>query len=454
MDFLVVDDDQIFREATCLLIEEEGHFATSASTGDLALERVREDKFDAVLLDLHLGRQNGLMLLPMLLKVKPNLPVVMFSAQGTVKTAVQALHHGAVDFLEKPFTRDQFHAVLARLRRISEMGRKIERLEEQVKEVQSQSPEPLIDFETPVMRAVMDVLLRAAKSSASVLILGESGTGKSVAAKALHAQSHLNEKPFVTVSCPALSKELLESQLFGHVRGSFTGAMRDHWGKVKAAEGGTLFLDEIGDLPIEIQPKLLRLLQEKEYERVGETVTRRSDVRIVAATNRDLKKRVAEGAFREDLYYRLNVITVEMPPLRARPRDVLRFAEHYVQHCSVQFGRKVDGFTDEAAESIRRYTWPGNLRELRNTIERAVILAPEKRIGLSDLPVEIRQNLAGPGVPTDQPLQTGAMVTLQALEEQHIQRVLEVTTSMNEAAEILGIDQATLYRKRKKMGIK
>ncbi|HYD85310.1 MAG TPA: sigma-54 dependent transcriptional regulator, partial [Opitutus sp.] len=301
MDFLVVDDDQIFREATCLLIEEEGHFATSASNGDVALERVREDKFDAVLLDLHLGRQNGLTLLPMLLKVRPNLPIVMFSAQGTVKTAVQALHQGAVDFLEKPFTRDQFHAVLARLRRISEMGRKIERLEEQVKEVQSQSPEPLIDFETPVMRAVMDVLLRAAKSNASVLILGESGTGKSVAAKALHAQSHLSERPFVTVSCPALSKELLESQLFGHVRGSFTGALRDHWGKVKAAEGGTLFLDEIGDLPLEIQPKLLRLLQEKEYERVGETVTRRSDVRIVAATNRDLKKRVAEGAFREDL---------------------------------------------------------------------------------------------------------------------------------------------------------
>jgi len=454
MDFLVVDDDQIFREATCLLIEEEGHFATSASNGDVALERVKEDKFDAVLLDLHLGRQNGLQLLPQLLKLRPNLPVVMFSAQGTVKTAVQALHHGAVDFLEKPFTRDQFHAVLARLRRINEMGQKIERLEEQVKEVQSQSPEPLIDFETPVMRAVMDVLQRAAKSTASVLILGESGTGKSVAARALHAQSHLADRPFVTVSCPALSKELLESQLFGHVRGSFTGAMRDHWGKVKAAEGGTLFLDEIGDLPLEIQPKLLRLLQEKEYERLGETVTRHSDVRIVAATNRDLKKRVAEGAFREDLYYRLNVITVEMPPLRARPKDVLRFAEHYVKHCAVQFGRKVEGFTDEAADCIRRYSWPGNLRELRNTIERAVILAPEHLIGLSDLPIEIRQGGGHPGAIGDAPLQTGAMVTLQALEEQHIRRVLEVTSSMNEAAEILGIDQATLYRKRKKMGLK
>jgi len=178
MDFLVVDDDQIFREATCLLIEEEGHFATSASNGDVALERIKEDKFDAVLLDLHLGRQNGLQLLPQLLKLRPNVPVVMFSAQGTVKTAVQALHHGAVDFLEKPFTRDQFHAVLARLRRINEMGQKIERLEEQVKEVQSQSPEPLIDFETPVMRAVMDVLKRAAKSTASVLILARAARAR------------------------------------------------------------------------------------------------------------------------------------------------------------------------------------------------------------------------------------------------------------------------------------
>jgi NtrC-family two-component system response regulator AlgB len=454
MDFLVVDDDQIFREATCLLIEEEGHFATSASNPDVALERVREDKFDAVLLDLHLGRQSGLALIPMLLKVRPNLPIVMFSAQGTVKTAVQAMHQGAVDFLEKPFTRDQFHAVLARLRRLNEMGRQIERLEQEVKESQAQSPEPLIDFETPVMRAVMDVLMRAAKSTASVLILGESGTGKSVAARALHEQSHFRDNPFVTVSCPALSKELLESQLFGHVRGSFTGALRDHWGKVKAAEGGTLFLDEIGDLPLEIQPKLLRLLQEKEYERVGETITRRSDVRIVAATNRDLKKRVAEGAFREDLYYRLNVITVEMPPLRARPRDVLRFAEHYVRHCAVQFARKVEGFTDEAADCIRRYSWPGNLRELRNTIERAVILAPDTMITAADLPAEIRQNLAGPGVANDAPLHAGAMVSLQSLEEQHIRRVLEVTASMNEAAEILGIDQATLYRKRKKMGMK
>ena len=344
MDFLVIDDDKVFREATCLLIEDEGHRADTAATAEVALTLLREEKFDAVLLDLNLGRDNGLTILPQILKIRPNLPVVMFSAQGTVRKAVQAIHLGAVDFLEKPFTREQFHAVLARVQKFSQMGIQIERLEQEVKETHAENPEPLFDFETPAMKSVMDVLKRSAKTSASVLILGESGTGKSVAARALHENSHLADKPFVTVSCPTLSKELLESTLFGHVRGAFTGAIRDQWGKVRAASGGTLFLDEIGDLPMEIQPKLLRLLQEREYERVGETVTRQADVRIVAATNRDLKKRVSDGAFREDLYYRLNVISVKMPALRERPGDLLRFARHYLKHFAKQCGRPVESF--------------------------------------------------------------------------------------------------------------
>jgi two-component system, NtrC family, response regulator AlgB len=451
MDFLVIDDDKVFREATCLMIEDEGHYADTAANAEVALGRLREDKFDAALLDLNLGRENGLTVLPQLLKVRPNLPVVMFSAQGTVKSAVKALHLGAVDFLEKPFTREQFHTVLARLQRFSQMGRQIEQLEQEVKETQAQNPEPLFDFATPNMQAVMEVLLRSAKTPASVLILGESGTGKSIAARAVHANSHLADKPFVTVSCPTLSKELLESTLFGHVRGSFTGAMKDHWGKVKAASGGTLFLDEIGDLPLEIQPKLLRLLQEREYERVGENVIRQADVRIVAATNRDLKKRVAEGAFREDLYYRLNVITVEMPPLRARPGDLLRFAEHYLKHFAEQCGRPLEGFTEEAAAAIRLYPWPGNLRELRNAIERAVILASGKRVSENDLPGELRPaaTTANGAVPAE----AGAMVSLERLEEMHIRRILERTATLVQAAEILGIDQATLYRKRKSLGI-
>jgi len=301
------------------------------------------------------------------------------------------------------------------------------------------------------MKGLMDILGRAAKSSASVLLLGESGTGKSVAARGLHAQSHLADKPFVTVSCPSLSRELLESQLFGHVRGAFTGAIRDHWGKVKAADGGTLFLDEIGDLPLEIQPKLLRLLQEREYERVGETVTRSAAVRVVAATNRDLKERVAAGAFREDLYYRLNVITVQMPPLRERLQDIQRFAEHYLQHYSARYGRAVKSFTPEALGLLRRYPWPGNLRELHNVIERSVILAKSDLIEVMDLPLEIGR-LASEEV-SGAEVSIGGMISLKSLEDLHIRRVIENTSGFGEAAEILGIDQATLYRRRKKMGL-
>jgi NtrC-family two-component system response regulator AlgB len=454
MDFLVIDDDKVFREATCLLIEDEGHFAETAANAEVALTLIKEGKFDAALLDLNLGRDNGLTVLPQLLKLRPNLPIVMFSAQSTVKKAVQAIHLGAVDFLEKPFTRDQFHAVIARVQKFSQMGQQIERLEQEVKETQAQHPEPLFDFETPAIQKVMEVLKRSANTSASILILGDSGTGKSVAARALHESSHLAGRPLVTVSCPTLSKELLESTLFGHVRGSFTGALKDYWGKVKAAEGGTLFLDEIGDLPIEIQPKLLRLLQEREYERVGETVTRTADVRIVAATNRDLKKRVAEGAFREDLYYRLNVISVRMPSLRERPGDLVRLADHYLKHFAESCARNITGFTPDAEGAIRSYTWPGNLRELRNAIERAVILAAGNRVTAADLPLELR---ADPGAAVNgegsELIIPGGPVTVEKLEEAHIRKVLERTDSMVDAARVLGIDQATLYRKRRKMGL-
>ena len=265
------------------------------------------------------------------------------------------------------------------------MGQKIETLEREVSESKTNSLEPVFDFTTPAMCEAMGVLMRAAKTPASILILGESGTGKSVAARAIHQNSHLADKPFVTVSCPSLSKELLESELFGHVRGAFTGAVKDHWGKVRAANGGTLFLDEIGDLPMEIQPKLLRLLQEREYERLGDNTVHTANVRVIAATNRNLKERVAAGLFREDLFFRLNVITVEVPPLRSRPDDLERLAEHFLQHFALQCARRIDGFSHEALAVIRRHSWPGNLRELCNSIERAVILATGSTITPQDL---------------------------------------------------------------------
>lgn len=453
MDFLVIDDDKTFRDATCFLIEEAGHYAEGVDSGQLGLTWLKEDKWDAVLLDVNLGRENGLDVLVEIQKQFPLIPVVIFTAQGSVKNAVEAMRRGAVDFLEKPFQREQFATVLARLQRLRQMGQRIERLEQVVTETRAQCLEPIFDFTTPIMQEAMDVLMRAAKTPASILILGESGTGKSVAARAVHEKSHLADKPFVTVSCPSLSKELLESELFGHVRGSFTGAIKDHWGKVRAAEGGTLFLDEIGDLPLEIQPKLLRLLQEREYERLGENITRQASLRIIAATNRDLKKRVAEGLFREDLYFRLNVIAVEMPPLRSRAGDLIRFAEHYEKFFAEQCVRKLEGLSPEAVACIRAYHWPGNLRELRNAIERAVILAKHERLSPEDFPAELRGQSTVTSTAGDSLPQIGSLISMEKLEEAHLRKILERMPSLTEAAEILGIDQATLYRKRKKMGL-
>lgn len=466
MDFLVIDDEKSIRDATCMLIDDEGHYAEPVVNGAGALTRLKEEKYDAILLDLNLGPENGLDLLDVLVKQYPQIPVVMFTAQGTVKTAVEAVRRGALDFLEKPFTREEFRAVLARLTRFRQMSQRIETLEKEVKEVRQQSgPEPRFDFETPAMKSVMDVLMRAAKAPAAILILGESGTGKSVVARAIHHHSNFKDKPFVTVSCPALSKELLQSDLFGHVKGAFTGAFKDTWGKIKQADGGTLFLDEIGELPLEIQPQLLRLLQEQEYERVGETVTRKANVRIIAATNRDLKECVRNRTFREDLYFRLNVISVEMPPLRQRRDDLMGFAEYYAEHFASQVGRKLRGFSDTVRQRIVSYPWPGNLRELRNAIERAVILSNSDYLEADDFPIEMHSgqthHVSSVSSPTNTMTAGGAGIdltacagiTLQQLEEAYIKRTLETSNSLAEAAVILGIDQATLYRKRKKMGL-
>jgi NtrC-family two-component system response regulator AlgB len=453
MDFLVIDDDKTFRDATCLLIDGEGHYAEAACSGALGLTELEEGKFDAVLLDLNLGPEKGLDILKQILDRQPNLPVIISTAQGSVKNAVEAMRRGAVDFLEKPFTREQFHLVLARLQRVHQDKQKIERLEREVNDSNAQSPEILLESSTPLVTKVMDTLLRAAKTPASILILGESGTGKSVVARAVHQQSHLADKPFVTVTCPSLSKELLESELFGHVKGAYTGAVRDRRGKVEAAAGGTLFLDEIGDLPMEIQPKLLRLLQEREYERVGENVIRHAEVRVIAATSRDLKQRVAEGGFREDLYFRLNVITAEMPPLRQRPEDLIRFAAHYFKHFAALCGRRLEGFSEAASAAIRAYSWPGNLRELRNAIERAVIMAKGNKINLEDLPAELRGQTVPGANGNGAPPEVGSLVSMEKLEEAHLRKVLERTSNLAEAAEVLGIDQATLYRKRKKIGL-
>ncbi len=452
MDLLIVDDEKIIRDATLQIVEDAGHYAEVAADAASALEAVRDADYDAVLLDLNLGPDDGMGLLQKLHQKRPALPVVVFTAAATVSRAVEAMRLGALDFLEKPFTVEQFHLVLARVQKHRSLAVKVAELQT---EVAGHGPEPIFESQDAPMVEAFDILLRAAPTPASLLLLGESGTGKSVAARAVHRHSDRAAKPFVTVSCPGLSKDLLESELFGHVKGAFTGAVRDHWGKVKAAEGGTLFLDEIGELPLEIQPKLLRLLQDREYERLGENTTRRCELRIVSATNRDLADRVAEGSFREDLYYRLNVISVRMPSLRERPIDLPGLADSYLAFFAKQCGRRIAGFDAEARRLVRSHPWPGNLRELRNAIERAVILCRDGTIRPHDLPATMNGGGAG-GAAVSAPdgigdaCGVGAPVSLEALERAHILSTVARSPSLAAAAETLGIDQATLYRKRKK----
>lgn len=448
MDILIVDDEKSIRDSTLIALESEGHYAEAVDSGKVALMRLNEDLFDLVLLDLRLADESGLEVLGSIRKRFPKVSVVVVTAYATVDTAVKAIQHGAVDYLSKPFTPDQLRGLLARVEKLRRMGERIEELEV---EVSSQSPGPSFESRDGAMSDAFNVLFKAAATPASILILGESGTGKSVVARAIHEKSHLKDKPFVTIHCPSLSKELLESELFGHVKGAFTGAVKDKWGKVHAATGGTLFLDEIGELPLDIQPKLLRLLQEKEYERVGENVTRKAEVRVIAATNRNLQDDVKAGEFREDLYFRLNVISVQMPPLRNRPRDLQHFAEEFLEFFKRQTGRNLHGYSPEAMERLTTYRWPGNLRELRNAIERAVILADGDQIQPGDLPSS--ENGSSPSESGSDTITVGASVTLEELEEAHLRSVVSRSSSMSEAAETLGIDQATLYRKRKKLGL-
>ena len=440
MKILIIDDERSICHATSLALQAEGHQAETADSGRVALLKLREDVYDLAFLDLRLGEENGLDVLREIQRLAPEMPVVVFTAYASIETAVAAMQAGAFDYLAKPFTPEQLRHTIGRVKKSTALARRIESLQDRVART---TPEIEFTSDEPGVRQVYEVLFRAARAPASILILGESGTGKSLAARAVHEHSHVADGPFVTVSCPSLSRELLESELFGHVKGAFTGAVRDTWGKVAAARGGTLFLDEIGELPMEIQPKLLRLLQDREYERVGESRTHSADVRVIAATNRDLISAVEAGDFREDLYYRLNVISVTMPPLRQRPADVVNLATRFLRFFARQTGRRVEGFTEDAREWLLTHRWPGNLRELRNVIERAAILSTGPEISALDL--------REPGAkPVQEDISVGSLISLARLEREHIERVMRATVTQEEAARVLEIDPATLYRKRKR----
>jgi NtrC-family two-component system response regulator AlgB len=443
MKILLIDDDASLRKSLRLALEAMNHTVAEGADGAQAQSLLTRCPFDAALLDLRLAREAGLDLLPALLRLAPGLPVVVITAYATIETAVEAMRRGAFDYLPKPFTPDQLRLVFDRVARVRRLQSQVEELEEQVR---AAVPEADLQTTEPAMKQALDVAYRVAPTDATVLLRGESGTGKGVLARAIHARSRRASSPFVTVSCPSLSAELLESELFGHVRGAFTGAVRDTLGKVAAAEGGTLFLDEIGDLPAALQPKLLRLLQERQYDRVGEAETRTADVRILAATNHDLAAAVAAGRFREDLFYRLNVIEVTVPSLRQRPADILPLAAHLLSFFARQAGKVLAGFTDEARAALQQHSWPGNVRELRNAVERGVILAVSDRVGLAELPSQV-------GAPAPSGIEVGGRVTLEDLEVEHIRRILSSAPTLEEAATILGINPTTLYRKRQKYGL-
>jgi NtrC-family two-component system response regulator AlgB len=439
MRVLVVDDERNIRQTMATALESMDHEVVTVSTGNEALRRLETDNFQVVLLDLKLQQESGLDLLAEILRRDPNISVVIVTAYASIESAVEAMRRGAYDFLAKPCTPDQVRQVLNRIARTRQLENRVVELESRL---QAESAEFDLESDAPLMQKALAIASKAASSEATVLLLGESGTGKSVLARAMHERSRRSRAAFITVSCPSLSRDLLESELFGHVKGAFTGAHADVSGKIAAAEGGTLFLDEIGDLPSEIQAKLLRLLQEREYERVGDTRARKADVRVIAATNRNLTEAVAQGEFREDLFYRLNVISITLPPLRNRLVDLNRIATKQLRFFAARSGRGSLQFSPEALTVLQHYSWPGNLRELRNVIERAAILAEGDWIEPADL--------ADLALPQQEP-RIGGPATLSELENEHIRRVLANSRTIEEAAHTLGIDPATLYRRKKKL---
>jgi NtrC-family two-component system response regulator AlgB len=440
MRVLVVDDERNIRKTLSVCLQGLGCQVAESGSSAAAVEAIARSPYDVAFVDLRLGRDDGLDLLPQLLAVRPGLDVVVITAYAAVDSAVEAMKRGAKDYLSKPFTPAQIRKVIEAVRARRELEGRVLDLEARLAEA---APEVTLETSSAVMRSVMEVVARAASHDVPVLLRGESGTGKGVLARALHQMSPRRDRPFAVVNCPALPEELLASEMFGYARGAFTGAVRDRAGRVEVAESGTLFLDEVGELPRAVQAKLLRFLQDKQFERVGETRTRTSDVRIVAATNRDLDHAVKHGEFREDLLFRLNVIELTVPPLRDRRDDILPLARRFLAFFSRAARRAPPELSLEAERALLEYPWPGNVRELRNAIERAVILAPGGRLAPEAFPERIA------GHATNAPV-LGGDFSVEAVEREHILRVLGRRETLEEAARVLGLDASTLWRKRRK----
>jgi NtrC-family two-component system response regulator AlgB len=441
MRVLIVDDESTVRLTVGVALETMGHEVSAATDSASTLSSLRQGAFDVLLLDVRLSDENGLELLGEILRLSPRLPVIVITAYASIDTAVEAMRRGAFDYVPKPCTPEQLRQALARVERARR---------EETAERQSQAAPDLLDLEmierssSPAMHEALAVALKAATGDATVLLLGESGTGKGDLARGIHRRGPRAARPFVDVCCQSLSRDLLEAELFGYTTDAGGGAVASAAGKIAAAEGGTLFLDGIGDLPVEVQPRLLRLLQERVYERPGEAAPHRADVRIIAATNQNMREAVAGGSIRNDLYYCLSVIAITLPRLRSRPGDVDNLVEAHLKSFSRRYGRQVRSVSTAAMRKLRHYEWPGNLRELRNVIERAVILCGGVEVDLPELPDSIRFACE---------IRPVRKSTLEEVETEHIRHVLANTDSLQEASSVLGIDPTTLYRKRKRLGV-
>jgi len=434
---LAIDDDLGLLENFTLALAKDGYKVVTAATVADGLRLAATQPFHACLLDRNIGYDSGLDALPKLRELAPLMRVIMVTAHSGVADAVAAIAKGASDYLVKPCSPEQLRIAVARQ---VDTRRMLDRLDSLERDADDQTPD--LTSKNAAMQAAIDMARQVARTDANVLVLGESGTGKGLLARAIHNASPRKDGAFVTINCPSLSAELLESEMFGHAKGSFTGASQATIGRVSHADGGTIFLDEVGDFPIALQPKLLRFIQDKEYERVGDPITRKADARIVAATNRELEAMVQAGEFRLDLLYRLNVISITLPALRDRLEDLEDLATGFVRRYAASYGLPSRRLAPSALAQLRAYAWPGNVRELQNMMERAVILCRGEEIGPELLALSRGDATRADAV-------VGSPISLEALERQHIERVLAISDSLEAAARTLGIDSSTLYRKRK-----
>ncbi|MDI7247987.1 MAG: sigma-54 dependent transcriptional regulator [Bacillota bacterium] len=462
---LVVDDEEKMCEFLQLVLGQDGHRVVLASSGERALEEIRsEDDIDVIVTDLMMPGIGGMEVLEEARRSLPDTPVVVITGYSTVQNAVEAMKAGAFDYLPKPFKVDEVRLVVRKALERREIALENRRLRRELQSIRERSAD--IVGASGKMQAVFRLVEKVAKTDATVLIRGESGTGKDLIAREIHRQSLRAAKPFISINCAALPETLLESELFGHARGAFTGAVSTKRGLFEEAEGGTVFLDEIGDVSLALQAKLLRFLQSREFIRVGETSVRRVDVRVVVATNKDLEDAIERGDFRRDLYYRLNVITVHLPPLRERREDIPLLAKHFARKYAASLLKGAMSFSPEAMAALSSYDWPGNVRELENAVERAVVLAEGNELSLDDFPEEIARKGTGRGMQNaSEGAAGGAAVdaaggemefdeAVDSYKRELISRALERAGGVQaRAAEILGIKRTTLNEMMKRLGM-